>query len=166
MIFHIANNIMISLEKWSNSAQVKPILFLFRLLTSAEGNYWSIELELAGLVWVIKKIRHLLDSSKHNTVIQTDHSAILNLLKQKFIVSTTSTMRMNVRLVRASQFLYQFNLDVRYKSNKEHVVPDALFRLASLNRPMNKDHSELNVLFTMTLVEMSTDFHDKLMSGY
>lgn len=68
-------------------------------------------------------------------------------------------MRMNVRLVRASQFLRGFRLVVRHKPGKEHVIPDALSRLASANTdlPSDPEHSELDVLFvyTATLVELS-----------
>jgi hypothetical protein len=31
---------------------------------SVEKNYWPTELETAGLVWVIKKVRHLIQSSE------------------------------------------------------------------------------------------------------
>ncbi len=49
------------------------------------------------------------------------------------ITTILSTMRLNVRLVRASQFLNGFRLTVRHKPGKEHIVPDALSRLASTN---------------------------------
>lgn len=74
-----------------------------------------------------------MESSKHPVRVQTDHSAIMDIMKQNSIVSTTSTMRTNVRLIRASQFLRQFNLEVTHKPGKEHIVPNALSRLASLN---------------------------------
>ena len=112
---------------------MEPILFLSRLLTSAEKNYWPTELKIAGFVWVLKKVRHMVESSEQPVGIQTDYSAILDIMRQNSIVSTTSTMRMNVRLIRASQFLRQFRLDVCHKPGKDHIVPDALSRLASLN---------------------------------
>ena len=77
---------------------------------------------------------------------------------------------MNVRLVRASQFLRQFRLDVRHKPSKEHIIPDALSRLASTNHDAasskDDDYSELDVLFTTTLVEMSPKFKERLVKGY
>ena len=56
---------------------------------------------------------------------------------------------MNVRLVRASQFLRQFQLDVRHKPGKEHIVPDALSRLASSSNKglVAEDYSELDALY-------------------
>lgn len=57
-------------------------------------------------------------------------------------------MRMNVRLVRASQFLKQFHLIVHHKPGKEHIIPDALSRLASDNNSgHDPEYSELDALF-------------------
>ena len=110
------------------------IMYLSRILTMAERNYLPTELEIAGFVWTIKKVRHMVESSKLPVVVQTDHSAILDIMRQSSITSTTSTLRLNVRLVRASQFLRQFRLEVRHKAGKEHIVPDALSRLASCSK--------------------------------
>ena len=131
IVFHTASNKVLLEGRWPSTTLVQPILFLSRLFTSAKRNYWPIELEIAGFVWVVKKVRHIIESSKSNVIIQTDHSAIINILQQSSVTSTTLTMRLNLRLVRASQFLQQFKLDVRHKSGKEHIVPDALSRLAS-----------------------------------
>ena len=153
--------------RWPTRTTIQPILFLSRLLTPAERNYWPTELEIAGFVWIIKKVRHMVESSKFPVKVQTDHSAILDIFKQSSIVSTTSTMRMNVRLVRASQFLRQFRLEVSHKPGKEHVLPDALSRLASCSHPkLPDDHSELDALFTATLVDMNEEFYEKLIEGY
>ena len=102
-------------------------------------------------------------------IIQTDHSAIINILQQSSITSTTSTMRLNLRLVRASQFLQQFKLDVRHKPGKEHIVPDTLSWLASANtRHPDPQHSELDALFTYntTLVEMHPALVSWILADY
>ena len=170
IVFHVKVGVIVPIGKWPSRNQIEPIMFLSRLLTAAEKNYWPTELEMAGLVWTIKKVRHLVQSSEHPTIVQTDHSAIIEISKQKLITATTSTMRMNVRLIRASQFLSQFRLDIRHKPGKEHIIPDALSRLASANvRPiLADDHSELDVLYVYntTVVEMSNDFRKRLIAGY
>lgn len=139
-------------------------------MTPAERNYWPTELEIAGFVWVIKKTRHLVESSWERVIVQTDHSAILDIMQQSSITSKASPMRMNVRLVRASQFLRGFRLVVRHKPGKEHVIPDALSRLASANTdlPSDPEHSELDVLFvyTATLVELSPILLKQIVQGY
>ena len=86
-------------------------------------------------------------------------------------------MRMNTRLVRASQFIQQFNLDIRHKSEKNHVISDALFRLASINENerLKNEYSKLDVLsvnativyaFNATLIQMNESFRKKLINNY
>ena len=78
-------------------------------------------------------------------------------------------MRMNLRLVRASQFLQQFKLDVRHKPVKEHIIPDALSRLASTNVGCsNPFQSELDALFTYnaTLIEIHPNLISRILAGY
>lgn len=78
-------------------------------------------------------------------------------------------MRINGCLVRASQFFQQFCLVVRNKPGKEHIIPDALSRLASANRAGHDDlYSELDALFTYytTLVEISPDFVTQIFDSY
>ena len=56
---YLKDNVVIPVGRWPTKAQILPIIFLSRSLTVAESNYWPTELEIAGLVWVLKKIRHL-----------------------------------------------------------------------------------------------------------
>ncbi len=105
VIFHTSTDDKLLQGRWPSSNSMRPILFLSGLLTTAERNYWPTKPEIAGFVWVIKKVRHLVEYSRAHVIIQTDHSAILDILQQSSITLTTSTMRLNLRLVRASQFL-------------------------------------------------------------
>ena len=96
------------------------ILFLSKSLNGAELRYWPTELEVAGLVWTVRKIRHLIDSSPLPAVVFTDHSAIADIFKQSTLTSS-SVDKLNLRLVRASQYLSQFDLDVRHKPGNRIV---------------------------------------------
>lgn len=58
---------------------MQPILFFSRLLTIAEKNYWPIQLEIAGFIWVIKKLGHLVESSYTSVIAQINHSAIFDI---------------------------------------------------------------------------------------
>ncbi len=102
-------------------------------------------------------------------IIQTDHSAIIDIIQQWLITSITSTMRLNLRLVRASQFLQQFKLDVCHKPGKELIIPDAFNRLASINTcHADPHHSEFNTLFTYNamLVEIHPVLVSRILAGY
>ena len=93
-------------------------------------------------------------------------------MKQLSITATILTLRINIRLIRASQFLRQFRLEVRHKSGKEHIVPDTLSRLTSA-RPstLSSDYSKLNTLYTdydytSTQVQISEVFRTQLTEAY
>lgn len=81
-------------------------------------------------------------------------------------------MRINVQLVKALQFLYQFSkLEIRSKPGKKHIVPDALSHLTSANTnllSLNSEYSELDVWFTYTttLVNIHTDLIKRMIDGY
>ena len=147
---------------------IEPVLFLSRLVTGAESRYWPTELEIAGIVWVLKKVRHIVEASSNTTVIYTDHGSALGIASQTTL-TTTSTDKLNLRLVRASDYIQRFNLDIRHKPGKQHIVPDALSRLASANintPPRNSDEGELDALFTASLVEMDPQFKQRILDGY
>jgi len=86
-----------------NRSKVQPILFLSKLLTDAETRYWPTELEVACLVWTVKKICHMINGSLADTVVWTDHSATIQIMKQTTLTSS-STDKLNLRLIRASQY--------------------------------------------------------------
>ena len=78
-------------------------------------------------------------------------------------------MRMNVRLVRASQFLRQFHLIVRHKPEKEHIIPDALSRLVNTNSlGYDAEYAKLDALFVYhtTLVRINPDLVKRILDGY
>lgn len=141
----------------------KPILFLSRLWKPAETRYWPTEMEVAGLCWVVRKIRHLFESSKNPTVIFTDHSAALQIATQSSI-NTTSLIRMNMRHVRSSEYLNRFPLESRYKAGKINVVPDALSRL-DVNTA-DKRASIEQLAFPISIVEIGSDFKQRIQDSY
>lgn len=77
---------------------------------------------------------------------------------------------MNIRLVRVSQFVNQFNFEIRYKSEKEHIIFDALVRLISFNINLfsNSNYFELDALYAydVILIEISTNFQNKIIQDY
>lgn len=78
-------------------------------------------------------------------------------------------MRINVCLVKASQFLQQLWLVVHHKPGKEHIISDTLNKLASANRAWhNKIFSKLDALFTYhaILVEISLDLIKCIFDSY
>ena len=52
-------------------SQIRPVLFLSRLLKDAETRYWPTEMELGGIVWVLSKVRHMVETAP-KTIIYTE----------------------------------------------------------------------------------------------
>ncbi len=151
MIYYLKRNL--AKGEYPIRKAVKPILFLSRLFHLAKTHYWPIKLELAGIVWVLRKIYHMIGSSKHPTLIFIDPSIALGIAKQTSL-STSFTDKLNFRLIWASEYLQKFNIEIRHKPGKQHIVPDALSRLASINSDTKPEFIEggLDALFTVLLV--------------
>ncbi|KAG7004443.1 hypothetical protein G7Y79_00025g057290 [Physcia stellaris] len=116
-------------------------------------------------------------------VVFTDHAANTSIAKQ-ITMNSSNTDKLNLRLVRASVYLSQFRLKVKYRSGKDHVVPDALSRLASGNGQIGKspeDRFDLNTYhggiidpsnnsdcyaLQGTLIAMSEDLKKEIKDGY
>lgn len=78
-------------------------------------------------------------------------------------------MRLNLRLVWASQFLQQFKLNVRHKPKKEHIISNTLSRLTSAGAAHGDPHySELNVLYVynITFIEIYPNLVSQILAGY
>ena len=69
IVFHTASGEAILERLGLSASTIQSILFFFRLLTPAKRNYWPTKLKIAGFVWVVKKIRHIIESSKSNVII-------------------------------------------------------------------------------------------------
>lgn len=125
MVFHVKRDYNHSnLKVTPPSTAVEPIMFLSHLLTPAEKHYRATEFEVSCIVWVVHGIRHMIEAAPENLtpVAYTDHIAMINLATS---LSSTSPDRMNLRLVRASQYLQQFRLLVYHKAGKLNCVADA-----------------------------------------
>ena len=84
--------------------KAEPILYMSRLLTSTETRYWPTELEVAGLVWVMRKVRYIIEASAFPTTVDIDHSIMIGI-GNSMSLSTTLTDKLNLRLIRASEYL-------------------------------------------------------------
>ncbi|SLM33512.1 reverse partial [Lasallia pustulata] len=150
---------------------IQPVMFLSKLLNDAERNYWPTELEVAALVWTLRKTRHLVESCTKPAIVFTDHSATTSIAKQTTL-SSSSMDKVNLRLVRASQYISTFNLDIRFRPGKQHIVPDALSRLmnkaAEERVGTSSDEGTLDEVFAfyVSLVELTESYRAKLVKAY
>ena len=168
MIYHVADN-EDSLT-YSFKKLIQSIMFLSRLLSSVETRYWWTKLKLTDLVWIFKKIRHLIDFAIKSTIIYTDHEAFLAIVKQTSLL-TSSTNKLNLRLVRASNYIQRFDLIIKHKSDKLHLMSDALSRLsvssaANTQSKHEKFDEKFDLFFTACLMKMTSEFRKRLIDEY
>ena len=181
-VYHIhGEDTHVDLSKPPGPTKVQPVLFLSRRLTPAETRYWPTELEIAGVVWVIRKIRHMIEAcpAEKPCVIYTDHSAAADIAKQSSLTTSTSTDRINLRHVRASQYIQQFRLQIFHRPGKSNAIADALSRLPARedNRTANPTEApgpgELDTLleeevyaWNVSLMELSPEFREDIIREY
>ncbi len=129
----------------------------------------------------------MIEFSKKSIILYTDHDFALSIVKQTSLV-ISSIDKLNLRLIRAFEYIQRFNVIIRHKSEKQHIVLDALSRLASENDDSNtsefekldalhefikknldtynSDQQMLDVLFITILVEMNLVLKKKIITEY
>jgi RNase H-like domain found in reverse transcriptase len=64
-----------------NRYRVQSILFFNKLLIEVESRYWFIELEVACLVWVVRKVRYIILGNKLGIIVYIDYLVIVAIAK-------------------------------------------------------------------------------------
>lgn len=158
ILYHVAGN------EWDEKTppprdKIQPILYLSKRLTEAETRYWPTELEVAGLVWLVRKLRHYFEDSKDPIMIFTDHSATTGIAKQVKL-ETSCTDKANKRLIRASQYLSQFRFTILHRSGKSNIIADALSRLhhsGAVDQPNTDTLNDISFIATYHTSEAQLD---------
>ena len=82
-------------------------------------------------------------------------------------------MKINVKFIRIFQFLRQFNLNVKHKFEKKHIISNALSRFVNLNfdKNISLNHFELDafynvIFFIVILIKIKQSFHNKCIYDY
>jgi hypothetical protein len=137
MIFHVKND---SNERIIfRRCDIKLIMFLSKIFISSKTKYWFTELEMTKMIWIIRKVKHLIKTSrKQSIIVFTNHSVLINIIKQTFLI-TFNIEKLNLRFVKVSQYFSVLSIDIKMKFEKFHVISNALFRLFSI---MNKNKSK------------------------
>ncbi len=104
MVFHTSDEYTWEPGTVIPATAIQPVMFLSRCLTNAELRYGPSELEVACLVWAVKKLRTMLHSSNLPVTVLTDHSATKGIVDQTTL-NTDSTDQANRRLINASVYL-------------------------------------------------------------
>ena len=83
-------------------------------------------------------------------------------------MTTSFTNKLNFCFIRTLNYIQQFNLKLRYKSNAQHIISNALSRLFNLNKKQQliNDKKKLNVLFIIIICEMNKVFRIRFLKDY
>ena len=135
-------------------SDIEHIMFFNRIINDVEIKYWPTEFEMAGLIWVVWKIRHMIKTTKTEkiTVIFTDHAVNILIIKLT-ILFNKNINKFDLMLVRTFIYLLLFRLNVKYRPGKKNVIPNVLSRLFSGNGPIKlarrnpADILSLNIYF-------------------
>ena len=114
-------------------------------------------------------------------MIYIDHDVTLNIVKQ-ITFSFFLTNKLNFRLIRVNDYIQRFDLNIRHKSNKFHLVSNVLFRLINFNDSqtsskkkfdvffifvdVDTNHSNADVYFICSLMKMNETFRQKILNDY
>ena len=97
MIYHFKFGA--NLEKFRRT-DVELIFFLNRLLNFVETRYWFTELEMTNLIWMIKRVKHMIKAAINITIVFIDHVVNSSIIHQ-IILNFSNTNKLNLRFVRA-----------------------------------------------------------------
>ena len=165
MVYHSRKDVSGNIPP--NRIDVEPIMFLSKLLSKAESRYWPTELEVACLVWTVRKIRHMIEGCTKTPIVYTDHAATAGIVNHTHLGSS-AVDKLNLRLIRASQYLSQFQLDIRHRPGTSNIVADSLSRLHS-TAEASKDSNildEVASVFHASVLQISDVFKKAIRTGY
>jgi len=110
----------------------------------------------------------MIEATEKKIIVFTDHIASMVIVCQTKLQSS-NVDRLNQRLICASAYLSQFDLNIRYRLGKQHVLPDALSHLTSSAVSKNQGDEVLDLYahaYHTTLVEMSKEMKDWVITAY
>ena len=141
-------------------------MFLSKRLSLVETKYWLTKLEMTDVIWIIKKMRHFIKSCKKSSMsIFTNHAVIAEIVNQIFLI-TINTNKLNLRLIRVSQFFFTFFIKIKIKFDKFYVVSNVLSRLKFIaiieNTFILKNLDDLKFIIVKNMMIMNVVMKEKL----
>ena len=148
MIYHVESD---SNDDFSR-IKIQFIMFLNKCFIDVEKNYWSTKLKIVDIIWIIRKIRHMIENNECSSTIIYIHHFVAILISRQINFITSNIDKFNLRFIRASQYLSKFNLSIKHKSNKFNIMFDVLSRLQiDTNVSINEKVDVLETLYDSSI---------------
>ena len=145
----------------------RPVAFISRSLNKAETNYWPTELEMAALVWALRRFQENIEG--HPLTIYTDHSALTWL----FQASNSKTSNQRLLLWALELEKWKDKTEIIHRAGRTHLNADILSRFpvdvdtpAEMKRDLGPEDCPEMVLSTISTLILSTELERKLVKGY
>ena len=109
----------------------------------------------------------MINKNLADTIIWTDYSAIIQIIKQIILISNF-TDKLNFHLIQASQYCSQFHLDFWHQSDWLNKVSDVLSRLFNqiINKKSKNNTLDKVFIYHTMIVQMSLKFWEKIKKNY
>ena len=124
---------------------IESIFFYNRILNVAKMKYWSTKLKITKLIWIIRRIRQIIKTTKYIIIIFTNYFVNIFIVNQ-ITFASNNINKLNLRLIRVSIYLSQFRLNIKYKFDKKHVIFDVLSRFLSNSELVVAQFNSKNIL--------------------
>ena len=115
------------------------------MLNIAKIKYWFIELKLCDLMWIMRRVRYIIETFIMFIIIYIDHVVNTFIIKQTTL-NSININKFNLRLIWIFIYFFQFRLNIKHKSNKNHVIFNALSRFFFDNNRINNQFNFENFL--------------------
>ena len=155
-------------DKYFSRHVIESIFFLSRFIINAKSKYWFIELKIIEIIWVLKKTRYIVETIFDIIIIYINYDVAIDIAKQATLIIIFMN-KLNFRLMRAFDYIQRFNLNIKYKLEKQHIISNVLFKFVNNNTNSlvkNIDENEFDVLFTIFLIEINSKFKQYIVNEY
>ena len=93
----------------------------------------------------MRRVRHMIETFIMIIIIYIDHAINIFIIKQ-ITLNSINIDKFNLRLIRIFIYFFQFRLNIKHKSNKNHVIFDALSRFFFDNNRIDRQFNFENAI--------------------
>lgn len=146
ILYCITKNIISN--NYLDKVNIILIMFLLQQLWDAETRYWPLKLEIIVLIWGLSKVEYIIRNNKKLfMVIYTNYDSFIQISKKSDFTTITNIAKLNLKLILATEFIFIFFSNIKYKTGKNNIIPNVL--LSSFLYIKYKTNNKKTVIFCL-----------------